>query len=312
MMWANSIAVMLSLVAFIGGLKVMRRGMESMAQGKLARFVQRLARTPTRGILTGTVMTAILQSSAALTAITVGLVAGRSLTFRSGLGIILGSNVGSTITPQVLTLNLWAIVIPALCFGILGFMTHKPQWRPASEALVGFACIFIALQALKVALDPLTQSPWFTAVLQFAGQHAVIAVLAGCAASALVQSSTATTIITMTLADSHLIPTTGAIAIVLGANVGTCLTSIIAAIGESREAQQVALAHVILNLAGVLVFMPFIHPFTAAMGWTSRDPAQQIANAHTVFNVLCTLAAWPFAGQFAALIERLLPDKRYA
>ncbi|WAH38542.1 Na/Pi cotransporter family protein [Alicyclobacillus dauci] len=311
-MWANAIAVVLSLVAFIGGLKVMRQGLEGLAEGRLAKWLQRLAQTPTRGILTGTVTTAVLQSSAAITAITVGLVAGRNLTFRNGLGIVLGSNVGSTLTPQILTLNLWSVVIPSLAVGILGFLTRKPTLRQPSQALVGFSCIFIALEALKVSLHPLTTSVWFRDALQLAGGHILIAILAGCAASALVQSSTATTIITMALASTHVIPTSGAIAIVLGANVGTCFTSVIAAIGESRQAQQVALAHVILNVFGVLAFVPVMGPFTSSMAHTSPDIAQQIANAHTVFNIVCTVLVWPFTRHFAHLIERLLPDELHA
>ncbi|WP_206917410.1 Na/Pi cotransporter family protein [Alicyclobacillus suci] len=311
-MWANVAAVILSLVAFIGGLKVMRHGLEGMAEGRLAIWVQRLAKTPTRGILTGTVTTAILQSSAALTAITVGLVAGKSLTFRSGLGIVLGANVGSTITPQVLNLNLWGIVIPSLGFGILAVLTRKPVLRRPGEGLIGFACIFIALQALKVSLHPLTTSHWFTHALSVAGGQTVLAMVAGCLTSAIVQSSTAVTILTMTLGSSGIIPMTGAVAIVLGANVGTCLTSIIAAIGESRQAQQVALAHVILNVIGALAFLPIIGPFTTMVGWLSQDPAQLIANAHTIFNIVCTVVVWPFTRQFAALIERLLPDELHA
>lgn len=311
-MWANVLAVVLSLVAFIGGLKLMRRGLEGMAEGRLARWIERLAKTPTRGILTGTATTALLQSSAALTAITVGLVAGKSLTFRSGLGLVLGANVGSTITPQMLNLNLWVIVLPSLVLGALAVLTRRPSLRRPGEALIGFACIFIALQALKVSLHPLTTSVWFTHALAVAGGHIALAMVVGCITSAIVQSSTAVTILTMTMASAGLIPMTGAVAIVLGANVGTCLTSVIAAIGESRQAQQVALAHVILNVLGALAFLPLIGPFTTTVSWLSADPAQLIANAHTIFNIICTLVVWPFTRQFATMIERLLPDELHA
>lgn len=311
-MLAHIVGVLLSLIAFVGGLKVMRRGLEGMADGRLATLLERLVKTPTRGILTGTVATAIVQSSAALTAITVGLVAARSITFRNGLGVVLGSNVGSTLTPQILNLNLWGVVVPALALGMFCVFSRRDRLRKPGEALVGFACIFIALQALKVALSPLSASTWFRSSLEQAGHHVLLAVLVGCVASAVIQSSTATTIITMALAGDHLISVVAAIAIVLGANVGTCLTSIIAAIGESRQAQQVALAHVILNVLGAAVFLPFLYPFAHLITSFGGNAAQQIANAHTVFNIICTIAIWPFTKQFAAWIERILPDEHHA
>lgn len=125
----------------------------------------------------------------------------------------------------------------------------------------------------------------------------------------MVQSSTATTLIAMALAADGLIPASGGIAIVLGANVGTCLTSVIAAIGTTRPAAQVALAHVILNVGGVILFFPMLTPFSAWMGSLTPDVAQQLANANTIFNIACTLAVWPFTKQFANFVERLLPGE---
>lgn len=308
-MWNHLIAVALSIVAFIGGLRVMRHGLEGMAQGRLTKLLGKLVANPTRGIATGAVTTALLQSSAALTAITVGLVAAGSLTFRDALSVVLGANVGSTITPQLLNLNLWGLVIPALCAGIIFILTRKPRLFRPGQALVGFACIFIALKALKVSLEPLASSSWFHTGLQHAGNHLALAVAIGCAGSAMIQSSTATTLIAMTLAADGLIPTTGGIAIMLGANIGTCLTSIIAAIGTTRPAAQVALAHVILNVGGVLILFPFLVPFSAWMSSITPDVAQQIANANTIFNIACTLAVWPFTQSFARMIEHLLPSR---
>lgn len=311
-MWLSAVACILSLTAFLGGLRLMRSGLEGMASGKLQTLLQKLVRTPTRGIVTGTLITSVLQSSAAVTAMTVGMVAGGSLAFRDALGVVLGANVGSTVTPQLLTLNLWAIVIPALFVGILGFISRKPKYRQGSMALVGFASIFIALQSLERALEPLTHTDWFTATIQAGAANPWTAALAGCLTSALIQSSTATTVITMAMAADHLIPIPSAICIVLGANVGTCATSIIAAIGQSKSAQRVALAHVLLNVFGVVATIPFIAGFTTMTGWFSVEPSQQIANAQTLFNVLCTLFVWPVTRPFAKFVERLLPNQRYA
>ncbi|WP_206881359.1 Na/Pi cotransporter family protein [Alicyclobacillus mali (ex Roth et al. 2021)] len=305
-------ATALALVAFLGGLRLMRSGFERMAEGRLARLIRTAASTPTRGMVTGAVSTALLQSSGAVTAITVGLVAAGSLDFASGLGLVLGANVGTTITPQLLNLNLWGIVLPALAAGLALSLHPRLKHRPLGEGLVGFSCIFIALQALTSALRPLAMAPFFHQALASAGRNILLATLAGCALSALVQSSTATTVIAMALVGGHMIPLEGGIAISLGANIGTCLTSVVAAIGTPRPAQRIALAHVLLNTMGVAAFLPILHPFASAVSLASASPAQAVANANTAFNAICTLAAWPFVRQFARLLTWMLPDPRTA
>ncbi|WP_304458945.1 Na/Pi cotransporter family protein [Alicyclobacillus sendaiensis] len=311
-MITHILATCLSLVAFLGGLRLMRSGFERMAEGRLARLLRTAASTPTRGIVTGAVSTALLQSSGAVTAITVGLVAAGSLDFASGLGLVLGANVGTTVTPQLLNLNLWGIVLPALATGLMLSLSPSLKRRPLGEGLVGFSCLFIALQALTAALRPLATAPFFHEALATAGRQILWAALAGCALSALVQSSTATTLIAMALAGGHMIPLEGGIAIALGANVGTCLTSVIAAIGTPRPAQRIALAHVLLNAMGVAVFLPVLHPFASAVSAVSPSPGQAVANANTAFNAICTLAVWPFTRPFARLLTWMLPDARTA
>lgn len=311
-MFTHILATCLALVAFLGGLRLMRSGFERMAEGRLTRLIRMAGSTPTRGIVTGAVSTALLQSSGAVTAITVGLVASGSLDFASGLGLVLGANVGTTITPQLLNFNLWGIVLPALGIGMALSLSPNLNRRPLGEGLVGFACLFIALQALTAALRPLAEVPFFRSSLATAGHKAIWAALAGCLLSALVQSSTATTVIAMALANEQLIPLAGGIAIALGANIGTCLTSVIAAIGTPRPAQRIALAHVLLNALGVAAFMPILHPFASAVSAVSAAPGQAVANANTAFNAICTLAAWPVTRPFARLLTWMLPDARTA
>ncbi len=311
-MWGSFAIVVLALIAFLGGLRVMRQGLEGMGEGRLQWLLRRFVKTPTRGIATGVVVTAVLQSSAAVTAITVGLVAGGTMAFRDALGVVLGSNVGSTITPQLLTLNLWVFALPCLFIGIIGFLSGRSGLYYPSMALTGFSTIFIALQTLPLGLHPLSKAPAFHNALQTAGLNPILAVVAGMVTSALLQSSTATTVFTMALVAESAIPLDGGIAIVLGANVGTCLTSVIAALGQSRAAQQVALSHVLLNIGGVVLTLPFLGWFSSWVTTMTSNPAQQIADAHTIFNVACTLLVWPVTGPFAALVERLLPDGQAA
>lgn len=315
MLW-NLLAAAAAVLGFVSALRVMRIGLEGLAAGRLPAILNRCAGTPTRGVLTGTLVTAIVQSSAAVTAITVGLVAGGNLAFRDAVGIVLGANVGTTLTAQLLTFPLWNLAVPSLGVGLAGLgagrLRHNPSLLQGSLALCGFAGILISLEVLVAALHPVANLPWFVHWLETAGEEPWLALLTGCLASAMLQSSTATTVITMALATDGLVPIQGAIAIVLGANVGTCATSVIAAVGQPRPAQQVALAHVLLNVTGALAGVFLLEAFTHAVVWLGGEPDRQVANAHTVFNILCTLIAWPFTYRFAAAIEWLLPDERRA
>lgn len=306
-MWVNGAAAICAIVVFMLGLWAMRTGMDGMAAGKLPRLLHRLVRTPNRGIITGTVTTMITQSSSAVTAICVGMVASRTMTFQDAVGVVLGANVGSTITPQILTMDLWGLMIPCLVLGGIGFLSKRPALRNPALALIGFASIYIALQVFSTACQPFAEEPWFEHFLLFAGQRPWLAAAFGCLASGIFQSSTAITVMTMTFAAEELLPLPGGIAIVLGANVGTCFTSIVAALGQRREAQQVALAHVLLNVIGVSVAMPLLQPFANLLAHIETDPSRQIADAHTLFNVISTLVFWPFVRPYARFIRWLLP-----
>jgi len=303
------IVAALSLTAFLAGLRALRYGLQSMSAGRLQQALQAVVKTPTRGVITGFIATAFIQSSAAVTAMTVGLVAAGSMTFSDAIGVVLGSNVGSTVIPQLLNFDLWNLAVVVFVLGLAGLASRRRRLLNPSVTLLGFATIFISLQSLTGALAPLSHSPWFAQALNTAGSNPIEAVLAGTLASALVQSSTATTVITMALAKDGLIPLHGGIALVLGANIGTCLTAILAALGQSREAQQVALAHVLLNVGGAFLFLPLLAPFADLNRWLSENPAQQIANAHTLYNMACTLLVWPFTTSFGNFVRRLLPDK---
>ncbi|MCL6516349.1 Na/Pi symporter [Alicyclobacillus sp.] len=308
----NLVIAAAALFVFIGGLRVMRSGLEAMVDSRLPALLHTLARTPGRGILTGVVITAAVQSSAAITAAAVGLVASGSMAFRDALGIVLGANVGSTVTPQLLTFDLTAAAVVTLFLGTAAWLLGGPRIRPLARALCGFSCIFIAIHALERALQPVAATAWFHGWLQETAGSPWLALVTGCLASGLVQSSTVVTVIAMALAADGALPVDAGIAIVFGANIGTCITSVIASIGQSRPAQQVALAHVLLNVGGALAFLPFLGPYTALMARLAEGAAQQIANAHTVFNLLCTLAVWPVAGPFARLVEWLLPEHGHA
>lgn len=278
----------ISLLVFIASLQVMRSGLEGMAAGRLSVILQSLSKTPSRGILTGTVVTGILQSSAAVTAITVGLVSGESMTFRQALGIVLGANVGSTITPQLLTINLMSLAIPCCIAGLACTLFGPSRLKLPGRALAGFGGIFIGLHYLTKGLGPIAHSDWFVHFLTSAGKQPLLGIVAGMVTSAAVQSSTATTVITMALAQDGIISLPASIAIVFGANIGTCLTSVIAAVGQSRAAARVALAHVLLNIGGAALFLPFLAWFAELNRWiTTSQQAKSPTRIHSSISAAC-------------------------
>lgn len=306
-MYTPILHLFLGLGGFLGGIWVMRLGFEQMAAEKLPLILKRFVRTPTRGIAVGTLVTALLHSSAAVTVITIGFVSAGTMTFADSLGIILGSNIGTTFTTQILAWNPEDLIIPCVAGGSLLWFALRGRRRYIGLAVFGFGATLFALNLLTAALAPLGETDWFQEVLKQASRNPLYGVLAGAGLTALVQSSTATTALTIAMASQGLIDLPGAIAIVLGNNIGTCITAILASIGSPIAAKRVAAAHVILNVAGVLAFLPFLQIFANIVAVLSPFLSVQVATAHTLFNILSSLAVWPFTRAFASLIEWLVP-----
>lgn len=297
---------------FLGGMWTMRNGLENLAMNRLPYVLRHFVKTPTRGMITGILTTMMLQSSAAVMLITLGLVSARQMAFADSIGIILGSNVGTSITVQLLALQLEQMIVPVLLLGLFFLLILRGKARYFGIALLGFASMLFAMELMAFALKPLGQTPWFRHMLTLSAQHPLLGVLTGTLLTALVQSSTATTTLTIALAADGYIALPGSIAIVLGNNIGTCVTSVLASIGGPLAAQRAAAAHVMLNVLGVLVFLPFLWPFATLIQWLSPSLPVQVALAHTLFNLLSSLAVWPIARPFARFIELLLRGREIA
>lgn len=310
MLWKSLLLLALGLGGFLAGMWIMRTGMERMAVDRLPEIIKRFVKTPTRGLLTGTVLTALIHSSAGVTIISIGLVSAGAMTFADSLGVILGTNIGTTVTTQVLSFGLESLILPSLIIGVLLSVFLRGKYKYIGLAVLGFAAIFLALELIERALTPLSTMPWFREVLAYSSHNPLLGVLAGAVLTALITSSTATTMLTIVLASAGLVDLPGAIAIILGNNIGTCITSIIAAIGTPLNAKRVALAHVILNVLGVVAFLPFLHGLAAMCRWVSADIGVQVATSHLLFNVISSLAVWPFTRSFAKLVCWLMPDKK--
>ena len=223
------------------------------------------------------------------------------------LGIILGANIGTCLTVQLFALNLDILSIPTIIFGVLMLLFKK--FRVAGYALFGFGLLFLGLLIMTRGTAYLQYSPSFLGFLLATNTHAVYGVLAGMITTALVQSSSVVTGVVLVLARQGLISLPAAIAITLGSNIGTCFTSALVGIGGNTAARQVGIAHILLNIIGVMIFLPLLNPFARLVNFTSGNLPQQVANVHLIFNLISSLAVLPFVKQFARLVYFFTPRK---
>jgi phosphate:Na+ symporter len=295
---------------FLFGMQIMRIGLNNLAQHKLKTVLTRFTQTPIRGFTTGTILTMLLQSSSAVTVITIGLTNARLLTFPQTIGIILGTNIGTTFTTQIIALNIYDYAVPLFIVGAVLWLIPHRTLRCIGLTVAGFGCIFLGMDTMQTIAGPLRHTEFFNQLVHVASNNSVIGVLIGMAITAAIQSSTATTAITMSFMGEHIIPLSMAIAIVLGSNIGTCITALFASIGGNTASVRVAWSHVILNVVGVIVFIPFIGVLALLTTMMTADPSKQVAHAQTIFNLICSLAVLPFSAYFAKFIEFLIPNKK--
>lgn len=291
------------------GMKFMKEGLERAAKKQIRHALKILTINPLIAFLTGTVLTALVQSSTAVTVITIGFVNAGVITFYQAVGIILGTNVGTCITAQMISFRLEELALPAIGLGaMLMILPNRKSLRYLGQSIVGFGIVFLGIGTMSDSLEPLRHSPAFIKLLGQVSSNAFVGVIAGALFTALIHSSVTTAGIVMALSGQGLVNLPTAIAIILGSNVGTCVTGVLAAIGTPTAAKQVAVAHVLLNVLGVMLIMPIINPFADLVASTASNLPRQIANAHTIFNVLSSVLVLPFSRQFTALVRKILPE----
>ncbi|OPA78397.1 sodium:phosphate symporter [Paenibacillus selenitireducens] len=299
------------LSLFLFGMKLMELALNLWAGPYLTRAIAVSTKTPLRGLLFSTGITALLQSSTAVTVITMGLVNAGLLPFARSLGIILGSNIGTCLTTELIGLNInqyalplmagsvsiWALTVllaeyrPHVLHGIMDWL------RPAqflSLAVFGFALILFGIEEMKSIAPALQERGLFNWFLEQSAQSMLWGLAAGACITAIIHSSAAMIGLTMGLAAMGAIPVELGIAIVIGSNVGTCVTALIASLGGSRSGSYVAWTHIVLNVGGAILFYPLLAQLHTIAGWMTPDPSAQIAHAQTIFNIASSLLALPF------------------
>ncbi|HBP65004.1 MAG TPA: Na/Pi-cotransporter [Desulfosporosinus sp.] len=301
------ITLVLGLCLLLWGMKVLRQGLQSFAGLRLHQVLGWMTATPSRGFWSGAVSTAVLQSSTALTVMAVSFVDGGLLRFENSLALILGSNIGSTVTTQLLAFPLDRLTPYILILGALGYLFIPNRGRFLALSIFGLGLLFFSLGLLQAGMAPLADLPAIQHFLRQLGDNHLQGVLAGTLLSALLHSSSATTGIVMLLAEDGWLTLPTALAFIFGANIGTCFTAVLAALGSSRAAQRVALFHVLLNVFGVLLFLPFVGPLAHALTLMGGSLSRQVANAHTLFNLLSSLLAFPLLPWSTRFLKKLLP-----
>jgi phosphate:Na+ symporter len=304
------------LLALFGGTALMLYGIRLSGEafqralgGRLRQLLTGLSRHRPMAVLSGAVITAVIQSSAATTLMLIGFVSAGLMTFRQTLGIILGADIGTTFTVQLIAFRVtdYSPLLVGLGFTIT-FVARRRVPKDLGQALLGLGLLFLGLKLILDNVGSLRASPLALDLLSAVAESPGIGVLVGAVFSALVTSSAATLGLALAFAHQGLLPLEGAVAIVLGANIGTCATALTASVGATAEAKRVAVAHIAFKVLGAALVFPFIGPFAEVVASTTVDPARQIANAHTLFNFGISFVFLPFTPLAARAIEALVPD----
>ena len=298
---------------FLCGMQMMSSNLEAVAGDRLKGILEKLTSNRILGVLVGAVITAVIQSSSATTVMVAGFVNSGLMTLRQAVWIIMGANIGTTITGQLVALDIGTIA-PLFAFaGIaLGMFSKKRNVQNIGSIIAGLGVLFIGLGMMSDAMVPMRDSEVFVNALT-SFSNPIIGIVVGAIFTAVIQSSSASVGILQALALSGLIDIHSAVFVLFGQNIGTCITSLIASVGMNRNAKRTTVIHFMFNMIGTVLFviLCLVTPLTDAVaGLTPAHPASQIANMHTLFNVVTTIILIPFGTGLASLAEKILPDKK--
>lgn len=306
------ISLMGGLGLFLYGMNLMAEGLQKSAGTKLKKIIELLTSNLLMGVLVGAGVTAVIQSSSATTVMVVGFVNAGIMSLTQAMGVIMGANIGTTMTAQLVSFDLNGMAPVAIGVGIILYLFgNKPKIKNMAEILIGFGILFTGMDFMKNAVEPLQEYKGFTDLLVTFGNYPLLGLLLGFGITAIVQSSSASMGMLLALASQGLIPLNAALPILYGQNIGTCVTSLISSIGASRNARRAAMMHLIFNVLGTVIFLIVLNKPVVSLV-TSMNPgnvARQIANTHTLFNVISVIILLPFTKYIIKLAIKLVPDK---
>lgn len=307
------------LFTFFGGLgiflfsiKYMGDALQKAAGDKLRDILDRFTTNPFMGVLVGIVVTILIQSSSGTTVIVVGLVSAGFMTLRQAIGVIMGANIGTTVTAFIIGLDVGAYALPIMAVGaFLIFFIKKNQIQNIGQVIFGFGGLFFGMETMSGAMKPLRELPAFIDMTVNLSEFPILGVAAGTIFTFIVQSSSGTIAILQGLYAENLVTLDAALPVLFGDNIGTTVTAVLAALGTSIAARRAAAVHVLFNVIGSIIFLILLVPFTAYVEWITGvldlEAKMQIAFAHGTFNVVNTLIQFPLIGAWAYLVTKVIP-----
>ena len=304
------------LALFLYGMQMMSTGLEAAAGNKMKSILEKLTSNRIKGVVVGAIITAVIQSSSATTVMVVGFVNSGLMTLKQAVWIIMGANIGTTITAQLIALDIGAIAPLFAIIGVGAIMFVKNEKvHHISSIIAGLGILFMGMDMMGAAMEPLQNSEAFINLMtQFSNPF--LGILVGAVFTAVIQSSSASVGILQALAATGMIPLSSAVFVLFGQNIGTCITAVLASIGMKVNAKRTTIIHLMFNIIGTIIFTTICVATPAYVNWveslTPGDPVAQIANAHTIFNIVTTLILLPFGSYMAKAAERILPDSKKA
>lgn len=306
------ISLLGGLGLFLYGMNLMGESLEKVAGSKMKKIIELLTKNIFMGVLLGAVVTAVILSSSATTVMVVGFVNAGLMGLPQAVGVIMGANIGTTVTAQIVSFDLTGMAPLALGIGILLYLfAGNEKYKQVGEVFIGFGLLFTGMESMKLAVSPLAEYKGFTDLLSTFGRYPILGLLLGFGITAIIQSSSAAMGMLVVLASQGLVPLSSALPILYGQNIGTCVTSLISSIGANKNAKRAAMIHLIFNILGTIIFLILLNGIVVKFV-VSLDPgnvARQIANVHTIFNIVSTILLLPCNKLIVKLAMRIVPDK---
>lgn len=312
------------LAVFIYGMNLMSDGLQKAAGDKMRNILGMLTKNPVMGVLAGALVTAVLQSSSATTVMVIGFTSAGLMKLRQAISVIMGANIGTTITAQLIAFNIgdFAWIFVFIGFIMYFFFKKKEMAVKIGQILFGFGLLFVGINTMSSTMEPMAESPVFTEMIMKVADIPVLGVFVGLCMTLVVQSSSATIAVLQNLAMTagpdgvtSIIGLTGAIPVLFGDNIGTTITVLLASIGGSKNAKRTAISHTIFNISGTLLFIWFVPQIAELVTWLSpKGPeveviSRQIANTHLLFNLTVTILWLPFIKVLEKIVTTIIPGK---
>lgn len=309
-----SLSLIFSMIGGLGlflfGMRHLSGNLQKIAGNKIHQILETLSKNPLKGITTGMIITAILQSSGAVSVITIGFVNAGLLTLKQAISIVYGANIGTTITAQIISFDISKFVLPIIGIGFFTTVIAKKKfYQYFGGILIGFGILFLGLSLMSQTLSPLRNYPPFVNLLLNVAAKPVLGIILSAAITAFLHSSSTVTALIISLSIQGLIGLDAAMPLILGTNIGSCFTGLLASFNSTITGKRVALGHLMFNVTGVIIFYFLLKPFTSLILLTSDTIPRQIANAHTLFNIINSIILLPFIPYVIKTLTRILPGE---